>query len=138
MRGYIDLALRGGFPEPVLHLTGAARQAWLDTYVDQLVTRDAEALDGVRDPVLLRRYFEALCVNTAGIVETREERLTGVERAAISDHVFVRRAKNARDCRESRLRALQKALPDVQRQVGEGGCEPPASCSQSRRAAWLR
>lgn len=34
---------------------GPARQAWLDTCVDQLVTRDAEALDGARDPVLPRR-----------------------------------------------------------------------------------
>jgi predicted AAA+ superfamily ATPase len=48
-----------------------ARQAWLETYVDQLVTRDAEALDGVRDPVLLRRYFEALCINTAGVVDDK-------------------------------------------------------------------
>ena len=71
LRDYIDLALQGGFPQPVLHLTGTARQAWLDTYVDQLVTRDAEALDGPRDPVLLRRYFEALCVNTAGIVDDK-------------------------------------------------------------------
>ena len=69
--GYIDLALRGGFPEPVLRLVGPARQAWLDTYVDQLVTRDAESLGSTRDPVLLRRYFEALCVNTAGLVEDK-------------------------------------------------------------------
>ncbi|MGH8995964.1 MAG: ATP-binding protein [Acidimicrobiales bacterium] len=71
LRGYIDLALRGGFPEPVLRLAGSASQAWLDTYVDQLVTRDAETLDGARDPVLLRRYFETLCVNTAGIVDDK-------------------------------------------------------------------
>jgi predicted AAA+ superfamily ATPase len=64
---YIELALGGGFPEPVLHLTGRPRQAWLETYVDQLVTRDAQALGETRDPVLLRRYFEALCVHTAGV-----------------------------------------------------------------------
>ena len=69
--GYVDLALRGGFPEPVLRLVGGARQAWLDTYVDQLVTRDAETLGSYRDPVLLRRYLEALCVNTAGVVEDK-------------------------------------------------------------------
>ncbi len=71
LRGYIDLALRGGFPDPVLRLGDAARQAWLEAYIDQLVSRDAENLDGGRDPVLLRRYFEALCVNTAGIVEDK-------------------------------------------------------------------
>jgi predicted AAA+ superfamily ATPase len=68
---YVDLALRGGYPVPVLRLAGSARQAWLDTYVDQLVTRDAETLGSTRDPVLLRRYFEALCVNTAGLVEDK-------------------------------------------------------------------
>ncbi|HEY1616578.1 MAG TPA: DUF4143 domain-containing protein [Streptosporangiaceae bacterium] len=67
LRGYVSLALRGGYPEPVLRLTGLARQAWLDSYVDHLVTRDAEALDGNRDPVLLRKYFDALCVNSAGV-----------------------------------------------------------------------
>jgi predicted AAA+ superfamily ATPase len=71
IRGYLQLALAGGFPDPVLHLAGDARQAWLDTYVDQLVTRDAAGLDGARDPVLLRRYFEALCLNTAGLVEDK-------------------------------------------------------------------
>ncbi len=71
LRGYVDLALLGGYPEPVLRFTGAARLAWLDTYVDQLVTRDAETLDGARDPVLLRRYFEALCASTAGVVEDK-------------------------------------------------------------------
>ncbi len=63
---YVDLALLGGFPEAVLRLTGPGRDAWLEGYVDQLVTRDAEALAGRRDPVLLRRYFEALSLNTAG------------------------------------------------------------------------
>jgi hypothetical protein len=71
LRGYIDLALRGRFPQPVLQLSGAARQVWLETYVDQLVTRDAKALGGVQGPVLLSRYFEALCVNTEGIVEDK-------------------------------------------------------------------
>jgi hypothetical protein len=60
LRGYIDLALRGGFPEPVLRLEDTARQAWLEAYIDQLVSRDAESIHGTRDPVLLRRYFEAL------------------------------------------------------------------------------
>lgn len=71
LRGYVDLALRGGYPEPVLRLTGAARQAWLDAYVDHLVSRDAETLGGNRDPVLLRRYFDALCMNTAGTAQDK-------------------------------------------------------------------
>jgi predicted AAA+ superfamily ATPase len=65
--GYVELALTGGYPEPVLRLQGGARKRWLDSYLGELFTRDAENLDGSRDPELLRRYFEALAVNTAGI-----------------------------------------------------------------------
>jgi hypothetical protein len=64
--GYVELALSGGYPEPVLRLRGGGRERWLDSYLDELFTRDAEDLDGARDPELLRRYFEALAVNTAG------------------------------------------------------------------------
>jgi predicted AAA+ superfamily ATPase len=67
LRGYVDFALRGGYPEPALQLEDAARQVWMESYLSQLLTRDAESLDGPRDPELLRRYFEALAVNTAGI-----------------------------------------------------------------------
>jgi predicted AAA+ superfamily ATPase len=66
--GYIDLALNSGFPEPALRMSGSARTAWLDSYVDQVVTRDAPNLESVRDPVRLRRYFETYALNTAGTV----------------------------------------------------------------------
>lgn len=68
---YLDLALRGGFPEPALRLDGLARQAWLDSYVEQLITRDAPAVGGARDPDRLRRYLEALALNSAGVVEDK-------------------------------------------------------------------
>lgn len=32
----LDLALRGGFPEPALRLDEAARRPWLDSYAEQL------------------------------------------------------------------------------------------------------
>jgi predicted AAA+ superfamily ATPase len=67
LREYVRLALRGGFPEPVLRLSPDTRQAWLDGYLDQLLTRDVAALADVRDPARLRRYFEALALNTAGM-----------------------------------------------------------------------
>ena len=71
LANYLDLALRGGFPEPALRLDGLARQAWLDSYVEQLITRDASAIGGTRDPDRLRRYLEALAVNSAGVVEDK-------------------------------------------------------------------
>lgn len=69
--GYIELALRGGFPEAVLASRSTLRSQWLDSYVDQVITRDAELADGGRDPQRLRRYLETLCLNTAGIVDAR-------------------------------------------------------------------
>jgi uncharacterized protein len=68
LRGYLQLALAGGFPEPTLHMGQHARDAWLESYIDQVVTRDAPAADPGRDPVRLRRYFESFAVSTAGTV----------------------------------------------------------------------
>ncbi len=68
LRGYVELALRSGFPEPALSTDTNARAHWLEGYVDQLLTRDAVGIDSRRDPARLRRYFEAYALNTAGIV----------------------------------------------------------------------
>ena len=67
--GYLELALTGGFPE-VLPLSARGREAWLDSYLDALLTRDAPMLEE-RDPVRLRRFFEALALNTAGLAEAK-------------------------------------------------------------------
>jgi predicted AAA+ superfamily ATPase len=71
LRGYAEMALTGGFPEPALRLSEANRQRWFDSYVELLLTRDAEQLTEVRDPGRLRRYFETLALNTAGVVDHR-------------------------------------------------------------------
>ena len=71
LRDYVSLALRGGFPEAALHMSKSARTAWLDGYLTQLFTRDAPDVDGARDPARLRRYFEVLALNTAGIVNDK-------------------------------------------------------------------
>lgn len=66
LRDYAELALLGGFPEPVLRLPPSERRPWLDSYIDQLLTRDVAGIADRRDPQLLRRYFEAHALNTAG------------------------------------------------------------------------
>ncbi|MGL5828375.1 MAG: ATP-binding protein [Angustibacter sp.] len=65
--GYVDLALRSGFPEPALNLRPQDRGHWLTSYVDHVVTRDIGARSNGRDPVRLRRYLEALGLSTAGL-----------------------------------------------------------------------
>lgn len=69
IRDYVARALRSGFPEPALELDARGRQRWLGSYVDQLVTRDAAGVDGGRDPQRLRRYLNAVALNSAGIVD---------------------------------------------------------------------
>lgn len=71
LRGYVELILRSSFPEVSLRLSEEARARWLESYVDQLLTRDVEQVGAGRDPVRLRRYFEAYALNTAGVVEDK-------------------------------------------------------------------
>ena len=65
--GYVALALRSGFPEAALRLRPATRDAWLDAYLEHVVSRDVRATGQVRDPVRLRRYLEVLGLSTAGL-----------------------------------------------------------------------
>lgn len=69
LRDYVNLALKSGFPEPALRLSHSTRRHWLNSYVQQLVGRDALSLEPRRDPERLRRYVEALALSTAGVVE---------------------------------------------------------------------
>jgi len=69
--GYVELALRGGFPQAALSLSDGVRRRWLEAYIEQILTRDVELLEGHRDPVRMRQYFETNVLNTAGLVAHR-------------------------------------------------------------------
>ncbi len=71
LRGYLELALQSGFPEPALRLGPEARTAWLESYAEQVVTRDARQVAGHRDPDRLRRYLEACAATTGRVVEQK-------------------------------------------------------------------
>lgn len=73
--------MRSGFPTPALTLDAADRQEWLRSYVDHVVTRDAAMLDPRRDQTRIRRYFDAVAHNSAGVVdEIALLRLAGIDR----------------------------------------------------------
>jgi predicted AAA+ superfamily ATPase len=76
LRGYVELALSGGFPQPALQLTGARRRAWFESYVGDLLSHDIEQLTEPktrrRDPQRLRRYFEAYALNSGGLAEHKK------------------------------------------------------------------
>jgi predicted AAA+ superfamily ATPase len=63
--GYLDLALRSGFPA-VLSLGARARGVWLDGYVDQLIHRDARSVAAVRSPERLMACLRAVAACLAG------------------------------------------------------------------------
>ena len=69
LRDYVGAALRGGFPGLVLSQSTEMRDIWVDSYLDQLLTRDGHALAASRDQHKLERYFEAIAANSAGIPE---------------------------------------------------------------------
>lgn len=71
LRGYVELALRSGFPEAALGLSERTRARWIESYLDQLLTRDAPRVDGVRDTTKLRRYFETYALSSAGLVDDK-------------------------------------------------------------------
>lgn len=82
---YLDLAATGGFPDPALRLKEQARKEWLESYLEQLVTRDAPAAGAIRDPQRFRRYLEAQAVNTAGIPsDTTIAQAIGADRRTVA------------------------------------------------------
>jgi len=73
LRGYVGLSMESGFPMAALQLSGRPRRMWLQSYLDDLLTHDIEELEDPatrrRDPELMRRYFEAYALNSAGVAE---------------------------------------------------------------------
>jgi predicted AAA+ superfamily ATPase len=66
---YLDLALRGGFPEPALVLPARESARWYASYVEQVARRDALTLLRRADPDRVRRYIEAYALNSAGVAD---------------------------------------------------------------------
>lgn len=96
LRHYVDLALRGGFPEVALQTREPLRRRWLASYIDQVVQRDAALAGESRDPQRLRRYLRALAANTAGVVEHKTlydaagiNRLTALAYDGLLEALFV-------------------------------------------------
>ena len=67
LRGYVETALVGGFPEAVLEPERARRDVWFDSYLHQLVHRDPASLGANVDSGRLGRFFGAYALNSAGL-----------------------------------------------------------------------
>ncbi len=68
VRDYVELALRGGFPEVVDQRSERSRRVWLASYIDQVVLRDAPFATQDRDPQRLRAYLRAFAAHSASAV----------------------------------------------------------------------
>lgn len=97
LRGYVQRALRSGFPEAANLSSARTRERWLGSYIDEVVTRDVKISNSeVRDPIRLRRYLQACAANTAGIVEHKTlfdtaqvSRITAVGYDTLLEHLMV-------------------------------------------------
>lgn len=69
LRGYVEIALRGGFPELALELYGVARREWLGSCIEQLMVHERAASGSAPDPSRLGTYFAAYAINSAGVVD---------------------------------------------------------------------
>ena len=69
LRGYVRMALRGGFPQAALIAHEDARRRWLDSYAAEIVGRDIDAAGHGVDRSRLKRYFSAYAHQNARIVD---------------------------------------------------------------------
>ncbi len=68
---YIDIAFAGGFPEPAINLDARGQRRWYETYADQMCGRDVLSILRRADSDLVRRYFEAYALNSAGVTDEK-------------------------------------------------------------------
>lgn len=69
LRDYIEIAVRGGFPAAVLRTPRDSVDLWVNSYVEQLLSRDARPETAQRQSRKLASYFQALSAMSAGIPE---------------------------------------------------------------------
>ena len=68
LRDYVEIALRGGFPEPALELAGSVREDWFRSYSDQLLSLDLSDNRSKLNGAGLAAFLEAYALNSAGVV----------------------------------------------------------------------
>ncbi len=70
---WTELAARGGFPRPAVHLETPERRAqWLTAYVDTYLERDLRDLSAIENLVDFRRLMRAACLRIGNLVNITE------------------------------------------------------------------
>lgn len=118
LRDYVEAALTGGYPYPVLELDQVARRLWMESYMEDLFGRDVPTMEAsatrTRDASRLRRYFEAYALNSAGTATDTTiygaagvDRRTAVAYEGLLEDLFV--VERVPAWRPNRLRRLVAA-----------------------------
>jgi len=88
LRDYVEIALRGGFPEPAIELSGSVRDDWLRSYIEQLLSHDLAGERNGSDRTKLAEFFQAYALNSAGIVnDTTLYQAVGIDRRTAHAHI---------------------------------------------------
>jgi len=86
---YIDLILRGGFPE-IRELSTRQRNRQYQSYVDAVIDRDVADILRIRKTDALRRLIDQLAARTACETNTATlSRLIGIERPTVDEYMDV-------------------------------------------------
>lgn len=87
LRGYAEIALRGGFPEPATQLEGRVRDDWFASYIE-LLSQGRPGMGDRPDAARLGAFFRAYALNSAGIVnDATLDRAAGINRRTTQSYV---------------------------------------------------
>lgn len=91
---YVELALAGGFPEPLLRLDAAGRRRWNRSYISLLLGRDLRSWGFDADAPRLNRYMQAYAAVSG----------------SVTDHATIYRAADTTKVTGDRYERLLEAL----------------------------
>lgn len=88
LRDYAEVALRGGFPEPAVELSGSIRDDWLRSYIEQMLAHDVPGNRNGEAQVKIAEFFQAYALNSAGIVHDNTlYQAVGLDRRTALSHI---------------------------------------------------
>ena len=137
LRSYLQLALRGGYPEPALKLSDRAARAWLESYADQIALRDARTLGAEPDAYRLQRYLEAYAINSGRVVQHKTVYdAAGISRkTALSYDALLRDLMVVNELPAWSTNRLKRLSRAPRRCMVDSGCSG-VSCASASTTSW--
>lgn len=87
-RDYLDRACRGGYPEALARSSAVRREEWYDTYLTQIVNRDARDISGLQRLADLPRLLRFIAARSgSGMVRSSLASDTGIPRTTLDPYI---------------------------------------------------